>query len=242
MHRSGYRFSLRWHGMSPAVAQVGRQYGPVLLSGVVASGGLLVDQSMAAMLAAGSVSALVYANRFVSVVLALLAGAISTAIVPPISRLIAHREWPGCRATLRTWALSTAAVSVPIAAALIACAHPLVTIALQHGAFGSRDTAVVARVLAMFAIQIPFFAVSRVFYRFLIAMLRTDLVLYCGVINLVLDIVLNLVLMRRYGVAGIALATSLWTVSTFIFLWYWTYKVLARAEASALTPKQEAAI
>jgi putative peptidoglycan lipid II flippase len=73
-------------------------------------------------------------------------------------------------------------------------------------------------------------------------MLRTDLVLYCGVINLVLDIVLNLVLMRRYGVAGIALATSLWTVSTFIFLWYWTYKVLARAEASALTPKQEAAI
>jgi len=242
MHRSGYRFSLRWHGMSPAVAQVGRQYGPVLLSGVVASGGLLVDQSMAAMLAAGSVSALVYANRFVSVVLALLAGAISTAIVPPISRSIAHHEWQICRAMLRTWVRNTAAVAAPITILLIAFAHPLVHIALQHGAFGPHDTTVVAQVLAMFAIQIPFFAASRVYYRFLVAMLRTDLVLYCGIINLALDIVLNIVLMRWFGLPGIALATSLWTVSTFIFLWYWAYRVLARAESSAPTPAAEPAI
>jgi putative peptidoglycan lipid II flippase len=238
MHRSTYSFSLRWHGMNPAVAQVGRQYGPVLLSGVVASGGLLVDQSMAAMLAAGSVSALVYANRFVSVVLALLAGAISTAIVPPISRLIAHREWQSCRSILRTWVWNTAAVAVPLSILLIAFARPLVRVALQHGAFFPHDTAVVAQVLAMYAIQIPFFAASRVFYRFLIAMLRTDLVLYCGLINLVLDIVLNLVLMRWYGVAGIAFATSLWTISTLIFLWYWTNKVLTRAESQRLTPTQ----
>lgn len=242
MHRSGYRFSLRWHGMSPAVAQVGRQYGQVLLSGVVASGGLLVDQSMAAMLVAGSVSAMVYANRFVSVVLALIAGAISTAIVPPLSRLIAHRELRGCRAMMQTWVRNTAVVAVPIAILLIVCARPLVRIALQHGAFGPRDTAVVARVLAMYAIQIPFFAASRVFYRFLIAMRRTDLVFYCGIINLVLDVVLNLLLMRWYGVAGIALATSLWTVSTFIFLWYWAHRVLARAESSEITLDAEAAI
>jgi putative peptidoglycan lipid II flippase len=242
MHRSGYRFRLRWHGMSPAIRQVGRQYGPVLLSGVVASGGLLVDQSMAAMLAAGSLSALVYANRFVSVVLSLLACAISTALVPPISRLIAHRQWQSCRATLRTWVWITAAVSTPIAILLIAAAHPLVRVTLQHGAFGPRDTAVVTRVLAMYAIQIPFYATSRVFYRFLIAMQRTDLILYCGTINLVLDVILNLLLMRWYGVAGIALATSLWTVSTFIFLWYWAHKVLTRAELSGPAPTPEAAI
>jgi hypothetical protein len=29
-------------------------------------------------------------------------------------------------------------------------------------------------------------------------------------------------------VAGIALATSLWTVSTFLFLWFWTWKLLRR--------------
>jgi putative peptidoglycan lipid II flippase len=231
MNAHGYRFRLRWQGMTPARREVGRQYGPLLLSGVVASGGLLVDQSMAAMLPAGSVSALVYANRFVSVVLMLLAGAISTAIAPYLSRMIAHRDWTGCRQMLRIWVRLAALVSVPVASLLIACAHPLVRVAFERGAFGPRDTAVVARVLAMFAIQIPFFVISRVFYRFLIAMLRTDLVLYCGAINLGLDVVLDFVLMRWYGIAGIALASSLWTVSTFFFLGYWARKLLLEAES-----------
>jgi putative peptidoglycan lipid II flippase len=232
MDAHGYRFRLRWHGMTDAASEVVHQYGPMLLSAVVASGGLLVDQAMAAMLPAGSVSALVYANRFVSVVLTLLAGAFSTAVVPYLSRMIAHRDWARCRHTLRTWARLTALVSAPIAVLLIAGAHLLIQVTLQHGAFGQADTAVVTKVLAMYAIQIPFFACSRVFYRFIVAMRRTDLIFYCGTINLGLDVVLNLVLMRWFGVAGIALATSLWTVSTFIFLWYWSSRLLAEATRS----------
>jgi putative peptidoglycan lipid II flippase len=232
MERSGYRFRLRWHGMTEASREVARQYGPVLLSAVVASGGLLVDQSMAAMLPAGSVSALVYGNRFVSVVMALLGGAVSTAVTPYFSRMIAHRDWSGCRHTVRTWVRLTALVSVPMAILLIAGSHMVVKIAFEHGAFGPRDTRVVGSVMAMYAIQIPFFVVSRVFYRFIVAMRRTDLALHCGILNLILDIVLNLVLMRRMGVAGIALATSLWTVSTFFFLWYWTRRLLVEAAPS----------
>src|ERR1035438_2796667 len=229
MDSHGYRFRLRWHGMTEATREVAHQYGPVLLSGVVASSGLLVDQSMAAMLPAGSVSALVYANRFVGVVLTLLAGAVSTAVTPHFSRMIALGDWAGCRHTLRTWVRLTALVSAPIAVALIAGSRPLIRLTLQHGAFSPRDTAAVTPVLMMYAIQIPFFVCSRVFYRFLVALRRTDLIFYCGTLNLVLDIVLNLILMRWFGVAGIALATSLWTVSTFIFLWYWTWRLLPPA-------------
>jgi putative peptidoglycan lipid II flippase len=68
-----------------------------------------------------------------------------------------------------------------------------------------------------------------VFYRFVVAMRRTDLVLWCGIVNLVLDVMLNVLLMRWLGVAGIALATSLWTESTLGFLWYWAYRLLGQA-------------
>jgi putative peptidoglycan lipid II flippase len=228
MNSHGYRFRLRCYAASEASREVAHQYGSVLLSSVVASGGLLADQAMAAMLTAGSVSALAYASRFVSVALTLLAGTISTALAPYFARLIAHRDWEGCRQTLKTWGRIAALVSLPIAIALIAGARPLIRIALQHGMFTARDTAVVAPVLALYAIQIPFFAVSRVFYRFLVALRRTDLVLYCGVMNLVLDVVLNLILMRWFGVAGIALATSLWTIATCLVLGYWTVKLLPK--------------
>jgi putative peptidoglycan lipid II flippase len=231
MDSFGYRFRLRWYGMTATTREVAGQYGPVLLSGVVASGGLLVDQSMAAMLPAGSVAALAYAGRFVSVVLTLMAGTVSTAVVPYFSSMIAAGDWAGCRHTLRTWVKLTALASAPIAAGLILGAHLLIRLTFQHGAFGPADTAAVTPVLAMYAIQIPFFASSRVFYRFLVAMRRTDLILYCGILNLGLDIVLNFILMRWFGVAGIALATSLWTVSTFFFLWYWTWRVLPKASS-----------
>src|SRR5580698_10549453 len=133
MEAHGYKFRLRWHGMTDATREVAHQYGPVLLSAVLASGGLLVDQSMAAMLPSGSVSALVYGNRFVSVIMALLAGAVSTAVTPYFSRMIAQRDWPGCRHTIRTCVRLTALVSVPLALVLIAASHFVVKIAFEHG-------------------------------------------------------------------------------------------------------------
>jgi len=114
MNAHGYRFGLRWYVMTEATREVAHQYGPAVpAERVVASGGLLVDQSMAAMLPAGSVSALVYANRFVSVVLTLLAGAISTAVTPYFSGMIAVKDWTGCRDTLRTWVRPPRLVSAP---------------------------------------------------------------------------------------------------------------------------------
>jgi putative peptidoglycan lipid II flippase len=233
MRSRGYPFQLGWFGNSEAAREVSRQYVPLLLGSVVASGGLLVDQAMAAMLPAGSVSALAFAGRFVSVIVTLMAGGIASAVTPYLSGMIAQGDWRACRHTLRTWSLGLAAVSVPIGGLLMASAGPLVRVTLQHGAFGPGDTAVVKSVLVMYAIQVPFYVVSRVYYRFVVAMRRTDLVLYCGLLNLVLDIVLNLVLMRWFGVAGIALATSLWSISTLVFLRYWAGKLLAAREAHA---------
>jgi putative peptidoglycan lipid II flippase len=192
----------------------------------VASGGLMVDQGMAASLPSGSVSTLVYANRFVSVILNLLAGAIATAVTPYFSQMVAKQDWAGCRHTLNTYVRIMALVSVPVAVAMVLGSHLLVRLTFQHGAFGPQDTAAVAPVQAMYAIQLPFYIVSRVFYRYLVAIRRTSLILYCGIINLILDVILNLLFMRWYGVAGIALATSVWTVSTFVFLCFWTYRLL----------------
>ena len=230
MQGHGYRFNLRWHGFSPQFREVVQQYGLVLLSGLVASGGLLVDQGMAATLPSGSVSTLVYANRFVAVVLNLLAGSIGTAITPYFSKLVAQRDWAACRRTVNTYVWITALISIPVALTMIFGSHLLVRLAFQHQAFGLQDTAAVSRVQAMYAIQVPFYIVSRVFYRYLVAIRRTSLTLYCGAISLFLDVIFNLSLMRVYGVAGIALATSLWTIISCGFLAYWTYRLLPVSE------------
>lgn len=230
LRAQGVRLRLHWLSSAPGTKEVFRQYLQVLLSALVANAGLLVDQTMAMLFASGSLAALVYAGRLVSVPMAMLAGVIATAITPYFSRLIAHRDWQACRKSIRQWTWLTAAAAVLPAVVLIFFAKPVIRIAFEHGAFKAADTSVVAPILMMYAIQIPFYVVSRVQYRFIIAMRRTDIALYCGAINLVLDVVLNLVLMRFWGVAGIALSTSLWTVFTFFFLAYWSNRLLRDAE------------
>jgi putative peptidoglycan lipid II flippase len=231
MARAGYPFHLHWRGGSDSGGRVRRQQWMVLTSSLVASGGLLADQAMAASLAPGSVSSLAFASRFVSVVLTLAAGVASAVIGPHMADLAGHRDWSGCRLALRRWSrlawISSSAGAVP----LIFGAQAFVRMCFQHGAFHTGDTAAVAHVLVFSALQIPFFCASRVHYRFLLAMQRADLIVLCGTVNLVLDIVLNLCLMRILGVAGIALATSLWTVSTCFFFAICTRRVLAKAES-----------
>ncbi len=236
MGRNGYRFLPRWRKLTEDEREVARQYGPVLLSSLVASGGLLVDQAMAAMLPAGSVSALVYAGRFAGVMVALFSSAISATLTPHFSVLVAKKNWNECRRELHRWMRWTALIAVPIALVLMIGAPELIRVTLQHGAFGTRDTAVVVPVLILYAIQIPFFAVSRVPYRLILAMRRTDLIFYCGLMNLALDIALNLVLMRWMGLPGIALATSLWTVATLAFLHFWAHRLLRHAGETAFLP------
>jgi Na+-driven multidrug efflux pump len=51
--------------------------------------------------------------------------------------------------------------------------------------------------------------------------------MYGSVVSLILDVTLNLVLMRTYGVSGIALSTSLVYVVAFCFLGICTARVLS---------------
>ena len=230
--RSGQRFLRPILRVTPELRQLSAQYANIFLSSVVSSGGLLVDVLMASWLAVGSVAALNWASRFSAVLMTILGGAIGTAITPYLAQAVAARDWTGCRRILRHYTALAAAVTLPLAAILILASRPIIALAFQHGSFRAADTHVVASIQSAFALQIPFFVVSRVFYRFLLVLQRSSLVLACGTINLVLDIVFNLAFMHFWGVVGIALATSLWMVCTFLFLAFWARHLLRQSAAS----------
>ena len=109
----------------------------------------LVDQSMAAMLAPGSVAALNYARKIITVFIVIGATPLGTAALPYFSQMVANQDWRGCRHTLRVYAQSIVLVTVPITLGLVLFSHPLIRILYQRGAFTPADTAVVSRVQAL---------------------------------------------------------------------------------------------
>jgi putative peptidoglycan lipid II flippase len=220
--------AIRWNGFDSNLRSVLRQFAPLLGGAFLMGSTTLVDQSMAALLPAGSVAALSYASKITGALLAIGATALSTAALPYFSRMVAEGDWPGCRNTLKRYCVMVAAATVPLTLLLIAFARPLVTVLLQRGAFTAADTLLVSRILRCYAIQIPFYVCGMLLVRFLSAMRRNDLILYASAVNVVLNIVLNIVLMRQWGIAGIAMSTSLVYVVSFVFVFTCSWKLLAQ--------------
>jgi putative peptidoglycan lipid II flippase len=203
-------------------------------AGVLSSGAGLLDQSMAAWLPPGSVAALAYGGRIVGAVVALISTSISTVLMPFYSEAVARADWRACRESMQRVSRYLFAATIPLTLLLIATSHLLVRTLYQHGAFSAADSAVVARVQAMYALQLPFYGVAPVYLRFLVAIRRNDLIIVSAAINLTLDFFLNLLCMR-WGPAGLALSTSLFYVVSFFFLRYWALRLLSERETIPAT-------
>jgi putative peptidoglycan lipid II flippase len=230
MRSHGLRLRLRWYGLSPELRLVFRQYAQMVTGTLVLTVSLIIDQSMAAMLKSGSVAALSYGYKIVGVIVALTSAALSTAVLPYFSKMIARKDWNGCRRTLKVYSLLVLSATIPLTLGLIAGSRPLVRLLYQRGAFTETDTVAVSAVQIFFALLIPFAAWGTLFVRFLSSLYRSDLLAYGAVISICLNVFLNIVFMRRFGVAGIALSTSVVCLFSFLFLGFWTFELLHREE------------
>jgi len=228
----GIRPRLRWGGLDSSLRMVLVQYAPLLAGAFLMASVAVVDQSMAAMLPAGSVSALGYANRIVSGIAALGANAISAATLPYFSRMAAASDWAGCRHTLKRYVALIAAITIPFTLLLIAFSRPIARLLYQRGAFTAADTELVSHIQSFFALQIPFLLLCALLVRFLSAIRRNDLLMYGCAINLTINITLNFALMKIWGVSGIALSTSVVHFVSFLFLSACTLTLLVRRGSS----------
>jgi putative peptidoglycan lipid II flippase len=204
----GIRLEPRWYGWHPSLQQVVGQYAPALAATLLMGSTELVDQSMAAMLAPGSVAALNYARKIVSLFIVVGATPLGTAALPYFSQMVAKQDWSGCRHTLRVYSRSIALVTVPITLGLVVFSHSLIRIVFQRGAFTAVDTRVVSQVQAFLSLQIPFYFLAQLGVRFISALKRNWVLMVIAGVNMIDNIVFNLILMRYLGVAGIALSTS----------------------------------
>jgi putative peptidoglycan lipid II flippase len=197
---------LRWS--SEGVSRVFRQYCPIVVSSAVMGGSTILDQTMAAMLGSGSVSALNLGTRVSGVLLAVGPAALSTALFPDLSAMSARGEWRGLRATLRSYLLLGCALTVPVACALAWYSEPIARAVFERGAFVPRDTRLVAAVQAFSFLQLPLSVALALLFRTVASLRANALLMQVSIFALAANAALNYVLMQRMGVAGIALSST----------------------------------
>lgn len=218
LRRRGLPIVPRWHGMSPPLRGAIRQFIPMSAGAVLMSGTGIVDQAMAATLDPGSVAALNYGGKLASALNGLGVTALGTALLPHFSQMIATGDVRSLRHSIAIWSKLVFASTLGVTLLLMALSEPLVRLLFERGAFTGEDTRIVAFVQIFSLLQIPFYLLGIIYVRAISALQRNTLLMWGSAISLILNVVMNLILMRYIGVAGIALSTAIVYLAAWIFL------------------------
>jgi putative peptidoglycan lipid II flippase len=107
----------------------------------------------------------------------------------------------------------------------------LIRVVFQRGAFTAADTRVVGHVQAFLSLQIPFYILGQLGVRLVSALKKNSVLMVVAGVNLTVNVILNLILMRYAGVAGIALSTSLVYLVSCALVYASIFNSLSRLDA-----------
>jgi putative peptidoglycan lipid II flippase len=218
----------KWSGYDDNLREVTRQYLPVVTGAFLMCSANLVDRSMAAMLPAGSVSALGYADRVIALPLTLITLALGTAVIPYFSKTIAQQNWQQVERTFKFYLKWIFVSTIPLTIAFILTSKLIVQLLFERGSFTAADTAIVYPIQICYALQIPFYIASIFVVRLINSLGINHFLAWGSSLNLLCNIVGNYVFMNWLGVKGIALSTSLVYAVSFVFLYIFTNKHLQK--------------
>ena len=237
LRRQGISLMPSWHGFDANLKEVAGQYAPMIAGAFLMCSTGLVDQSMAAMLPSGSVAALAYGNRIIALPIVIATTALSTAVIPYFSKMVALNDWKGLRRSLKSYLGLIFAVTIPFAGLIIIFSEQIVRLLLQRGSFNAENTHLVAQIQACFALEIPFYIGCILVVRLLSSMRNNTIIMWGSACNLIINISLNYLLMQWFGIVGIALSTSFVYLFSFVFLLFFLIKDLRAVEQIELATK-----
>ena len=106
---------------------------------------------------------------------------------------------------------------------LILASDFIVELCFERNEFTSEDTKVVANIQRMFLIGLPFTICGNIIVRFLTSINKNAFMAYISFATVILNIILDILLMKFYGIMGIALCTAFLQIfKSLIYLKYTT--------------------
>jgi putative peptidoglycan lipid II flippase len=214
------------------VRRVLRLMVPALFGASVAQIALLFDTLFASFLKTGSVSWLYYADRLMQFPLGVFGVALSTVILPHLSKSVAEKDQEAFEKGLAFGLRWVFLIGLPASVGLVVLAKPLVWTFLSYGAFNATDATMTAHSLMAFGLGVVCFMAVKVLVTGFYSRQEIKTPVKIATLSVAVNIVLNAVLMIPLAHVGIALATTLASFVNMAFLW----GILYRQKHLPITP------
>lgn len=218
---AGVKLRLKLPKLDPEVKRLMKLILPAAAGAGAVQINLLVSTAMAgALLPAGSISYIYYADRLNQLPLGLIGIGLATILLPTISRQLGSGDARGAMETQNRGIELALFLTLPATIAFLVCAEPIVRGIFQHGAFTPADTQATGLALSMFAIGLPAYILIKVLTPGFYAREDTRTPVRFAMVAVAINLVLNLALIPTIGHIGPPLATAIAAIAN-VGLLYW---------------------
>src|SRR3989338_3372168 len=209
--KAGFRF-VSPSFKHPSAKRIGRLLVPRAFGSALYQINVFVDSILASFEktgGAGGQSALYYSNRLFQLPLAIFGIALAQAVLPTFSTQIVRRDIAAFKDTLAVTLKSLILLALPASVGLLVLSRPIVRIIFEHGRFNAYSTSITSNALFFYALGLLSCCFIKIFVNAFYAMQDTRTPVRTMALSVAVNIVLSLCFMRRLGVGGLALASSL---------------------------------
>ena len=223
LYKKGFYPKLVLHFNHPGVIQVGKLMLPRLASSSIYQLNNFVDSifgSLAAIVGDGGVAVLYFSYRLIQFPIGIFSNALAQAILPTFSTQALEDNRESLKTTL-SWGLRVVFfVMLPMTAVFMVLAGPLVFTLFGGGKFDLDSGMLTSNALFFYSIGLCAYAGTKILQCCFFALKDTVTPAKIAFLALILNIVFNAALMFPLKIGGLALATSISGIISFLFLFF----------------------
>lgn len=204
-----HRFALRLQLKHQAVKDWAKLTFPLYLGRAGSELNAAVDKIFASFLTVGAISALSYGFLIVELPTTVFSLSLLNVLFPRLSREASREHSDGSREIMRKSLRITTLFLLPAMLAMVLLRKSIVKIIFEHGAFSVKSSEMTALAILFYGIGLLAFGLNDVLVFGFNAHQNNMDSMKIGWVRVFTNILLNAVLVSRFGLAGLALATTL---------------------------------
>ena len=220
LRREGFRYKPVVSFRDPAVREILSLMGPATAGLAAVQINVAVNTFLATSQEQGAVSWLQYAFRLMYLPIGIFGVSIATASLPDISRQAAAEDRRGVRDTVARGLRMMLILNVPATVGLMVLAEPIVALIYQRGMFLPADTSATAAALMFYAPGLLGYSAVKIASPTFYAMRDSRTPVIVSVVSVLVNLGLNLALVRVMGYRGLAFGTAIAAIfNALALLW-----------------------
>ena len=218
-HKVGYKYKKIIDFRDPYIKYMFTIMIPIIISSAANKIAILIDKSMAsAYLGIDSVAKIFYTENMLDFIVEVFTINIATITLPQIAKLANTGNIDQMKEKVSSSLILTMAVIIPATLGMMALSTPIIRLIYERNAFSPADTSIVASLLVSYGPYIIFISVLKIISNAFYAIGDSRSPLLIILFQQVVNVILNIVLVKKYSIDGIALATSISTIIGSIFM------------------------